>query len=281
MPGKVTDNVEGLMNPPKVAAGTGNPQRQKHLIVTGDDFGRNSRINEAVEHAHQAGWLTQASLMVNEPGVEEAARIAKRNPGLTVGLHLTLCDGLASCVSAITDRQQRLAHSPALAGLRYAFDSRLKPALQAEIAAQFEKFRGLGFQPVYWDGHTHLHLHPAVLKLSLPIATTERFRVIRLVREPGWGLLPVVFKLLSHAARGRLNQEKILYVDRVFGLRHTGQMTTRRVESLAASLPPGWNEIYFHPGAEPADLDYQVLTELLNVEGITLGSSRELIGENV
>ena len=167
------DHVGNVMNDPQVATRPADRQCRKCLIVTGDDFGRSAEVNEAVERFHRAGLLTQASLMVNEPGVEEAVRIARRNPGLTVGLHLTLCSGRASGKTPLADGRGFLPPSPAWAGLRYAFDRALRPALRAEIEAQFEAFAGLGFPPVYWDGHTHLHLHPAVFDLTLPVAVAH------------------------------------------------------------------------------------------------------------
>src|SRR6266705_6008158 len=65
----------------------------RRLIVNADDFGRSHSINEAVIRAHKEGILTSASLMVNEPAFEEAVELAKANPTLGVGLHLTLLCG--------------------------------------------------------------------------------------------------------------------------------------------------------------------------------------------
>ncbi len=48
---------------------------------------------EAVIRAHREGILTSASLMVNEAGFDEAVKLAKENPKLGVGLHLTLLCG--------------------------------------------------------------------------------------------------------------------------------------------------------------------------------------------
>src|SRR5688572_27024564 len=62
----------------------------RRLVVNADDFGRSSAINAAVFQAHREGILTTASLMVNEPGTEEAVDMARREPRLGVGLHLTL-----------------------------------------------------------------------------------------------------------------------------------------------------------------------------------------------
>src|ERR1039457_2620927 len=69
------------------------PVRHSRLIVNADDFGRSHSINEAVVRAHQEGILTSASLMVNEPGLDEAVALARENPKLGVGLHLTLLVG--------------------------------------------------------------------------------------------------------------------------------------------------------------------------------------------
>lgn len=245
----------------------------KQLILTADDFGRSAQINEAIERACEAGFLTQASLMVNEPAAEEAARIARQHPELCVGLHLTLCDGRASGVSALTDARGLLTSSPARAGLSYAFRPSLAEVLSAEIEAQFAAFRALGFAPSYWDGHTHLHLHPTILRLTLPIAAAQGFRAVRLVREPGpRALLPTIFRLLSEKAIPALRRYDIQFADRVFGLRATGCMTTAAVARLLEEVPDGTSELYFHPGAEPEELDYAALVPLLARKTITLRS---------
>src|SRR5215475_12435062 len=69
---------------------------RRRLVVNADDFGRSTSINQAVIRAHREGILTSASLMVNEAGFEEAVRLARENPRLGVGLHLTLLCGHAT-----------------------------------------------------------------------------------------------------------------------------------------------------------------------------------------
>ena len=246
----------------------------KQLILTADDFGRSPEINAAIERAHRAGFLTQASLMVNESAVDDAVRIARRNPNLCVGLHLTLCDGRAACASPLTDGAGLLPASPASAGLRYYFSPQLAVPLREEIRAQFTRFRALGFAPSYWDGHTHLHLHPTVFRLALPIAHQHGFRAMRLVREAGMpSPLTLIFLGLSQAAIHALVKHQIQFADRVFGLRDTGQMTTATLRRLLERLPIGLSELYFHPGAEPREPDYEALVPLLQRTGITLRTS--------
>jgi hopanoid biosynthesis associated protein HpnK len=246
----------------------------KSLIVTGDDFGRSSEVNEAIERCHEAGFLTQASLMVHEAAAEEAVRIARRHAGLCVGLHLTLCDGRAAAASRITNDAGRFITSPARAGWSYAFRPSLGEALRAEICAQFERFRALGLASTYWDGHTHLHLHPTILRLTLPFAAEHQFRATRLVREPGsWALVPQIFEWLSRAAIPRLQRHGIHFTDATFGLRDTGQMTTETVARLLQALPEGVSELYFHPGAEPGAIDYARLRAILGESEIALRTS--------
>lgn len=245
----------------------------KTLIITGDDFGRSARVNDAIARCHADGVLTQASLMVNEPHSEEAASIARRNPNLCVGLHLTLCDGLASQVSALTDSAGKFTASPASAGLRYFFRRSLRTALAAEIRAQFEKFRDLGLASTYWDGHTHLHLHPTILRLTLPIAREHGFRFLRLVREPKpRSPLGHIFAALS----ARVSGKDFAHADHVCGLRETGRMATADFLRLIDRLPDGLTEIYFHPGAEPAELDTGAIRAQLDAANIRLTSASAL-----
>ena len=220
----------------------------RRLLLTGDDFGRCAAINAAIEQWHRAGALTQAGMMVNEPGAEEAVEIARRNPKLRVGLHLTLCDGRASDGSA-------MGVSPTLAGLRFAFFPGARAWLRREISAQFAKFIRLGFAPTHWDGHTHLHLHPLVLRLTIPIAVAHGFRFTRLVREPGGrksarGILPRVFSILSANAAPKLRAAGIGFADAVFGLSKSGRMDLEEVRRAVRHASTGTTEIYFHPGAE-------------------------------
>src|SRR5262245_54457274 len=93
------------------------------LIVNADDFGRSHSINEAVIRAHREGILTTASLMVNEPGCDEAVALAREHPKLGVGLHLTLLCGHAAlgrdAIPGLIDERGAFPNNPALVGLHY------------------------------------------------------------------------------------------------------------------------------------------------------------------
>src|SRR5690349_5306101 len=88
----------------------------RRLIVNADDFGRSRAINEAVIRAHREGILTTASLMVNEPSCKEAVAMARDNPRLGVGLHLSLLCGRSAQphdrIPGLTDTEGNFTDNP-------------------------------------------------------------------------------------------------------------------------------------------------------------------------
>ena len=200
--------------------------------------------------------------MVNEPVAEAAIALAKEVPSLRIGLHLTLCDGRASDGTA-------LPATPAAAGLRYAFWPAASERMRTEIGAQFERFAEFGLRPTYWDGHTHLHLHPSVMAVALPLAQGHGFKATRLVREPGPpAVLPWIFRKLSERAIPRLRAAGIGFTDYVFGLRKTGRMEIQTFEEALKWSGRGSVEIYFHPGAETQLPDPREVAALLKPPGL-------------
>ncbi len=115
------------------------PEFIRRLIVNADDFGGSTAINQAVIRAHHEGILTTASLMVNEPGCAEAVRLARENPRLGVGLHLSLLMGRSALppekIPGLVDARGAFSRSPVGVGLRYFFRRRLRAQLRAEIHA--------------------------------------------------------------------------------------------------------------------------------------------------
>jgi chitin disaccharide deacetylase len=66
----------------------------KYLIVNGDDFGASPGINRGIQEAHERGILTSTSLIVNGSSADQAARVAKAFPDLSIGLHAVVDDEL-------------------------------------------------------------------------------------------------------------------------------------------------------------------------------------------
>ena len=254
----------------------GNRKSVRRLIVNADDFGLSSSVNEAVVRAHRDGILTTASLMVNEPGCAEAVNFAKQNPGLGVGLHLTLVMGHSALASdkipGLVNARGEFSDSPVGAGLGYFFNRNLREQLRAEIRAQFERFHATGLPLDHVNGHLHLHLHPVVFKILTEDAEELGIRQMRLTREPFWMDVPLgrgrrlyrashaaIFFCLSWRAQSTLRRNRIAHTRRVFGLLQNARVTAEYVLKLLPLLPPGDSELYSHPSLDKSNREFDAL----------------------
>src|SRR5262245_41572858 len=61
---------------------------QRRLVIQADDMGMHPAVSDGILLAHQAGVVTQASIMAGAPDAGRAARHATMS-GLAVGVHLT------------------------------------------------------------------------------------------------------------------------------------------------------------------------------------------------
>jgi hopanoid biosynthesis associated protein HpnK len=264
------------LSPSSGQSETGATPVLRRLIVNADDFGLSPSVNAAVVRAHRDGILTTASLMVNEPGFDEAVKLAKENPKLGVGLHLTLLMGHAALppekIPGLVNARGEFSNSPVSVGLNYFFKRRLREPLRAEIRAQFEKFRATGLALDHVNGHLHLHLHPVVFRILMEEAATFGIQRMRLTREPFWVDVPLargnrlyrashaaVYFFLSWSAQAALRRKNIRHTHRVFGLLQNARVDEAYVLKLLAILPPGDSELYSHPSLDQFPHEFAAL----------------------
>jgi chitin disaccharide deacetylase len=121
----------------------------KYLIVNGDDFGASHGINRGIIEAHRQGILTSTSLLVRMPGSEEAARLARAIPDLSVGLHVHFPSG----------------------GREPALDRPDADSWRVELHRQCRRFEELmGRPPTHLDSHYNVHRGPRLLPHFLSMA---------------------------------------------------------------------------------------------------------------
>ena len=282
---------------------------RRGLIVNADDFGLHESINEAVEHAHRAGILTSASLVVNGDAFEQAVAIAKRNPALSVGIHLTL------------NGERPVAPSGEVASLLDANSQRLHerhfkvcwevwwgaiPIEQVvrECRAQLRRFLASGLRPTHVDSHRHLHMFPPIFRALAPLLAEYRMWTIRWVRIPWFdytslNLPKALAVLLWEGLSGRLDR-RFRHPDYFVGFGKSGCIDAEYLRQILFHLPPGVTELSLHPGTDDAVLgrryavwrtvhhwacqweqEYQALLQpalkpLITTQGITLMSYTDL-----
>ncbi len=241
--------------------------RPPQIIVTADDFGRSSAINAAIIQAHREGILTSASLMVAGDAWEEAVALAHATPTLAVGLHLVVSGGPTVLspdrLPHLVDADGRFPDDPLRLGLRYAYSRAAQQELAEEIAAQFQRFTTTGLPLSHVDGHQHLHVHPVVFRLLLPLARRHGARGVRVPTDDlalalrhdrrgagakiGWAL---GLRLVSGWCRRRALRDGFVVADRVYGVFQSGRMTQDYVVKALRGTKASTAEFYFHPSLE-------------------------------
>ena len=252
------------------------PNSVRRLIVNADDFGRSRSINEAVVRAHREGILTSASLMVNGAAGGEAVALARENPRLGVGLHLTLLCGKSALppekIPGLVNPQGEFSNRPVGVGMRYFFKRSLRGQLRAEIHAQFDKFRATGLPLDHVNGHLHLHLHPTVFQILMEDAASLGIQRLRLTRDclsrsrrmtRGYWFYRVshaaIYEWLSRRARRPLQQRGIRHAQITFGLLQNARVDEEYFLQLLPELPPGDSELYSHPSLDEFKHEFDAL----------------------
>lgn len=126
-----------------------------YLIINADDYGYSAGVNYGIIDAHQKGILTSTTMMANMSGFEEGVLLAKENPNLGIGVHLTL-----TCGSPISDNVSTLINENKefhnLTFYEDKFEINLDELYQ-EWKSQIDKIISSGIQPTHLDSHHHVN----------------------------------------------------------------------------------------------------------------------------
>ncbi len=288
----------------------------RRLIVNADDFGLTAGVNRAIVEAHTNGIVTSSTLMASGQAFDDAVRLAKTVPQLSVGCHVVLIDG-----EPLLDAK-RLPSITSASGVRFrdglksfairALAGRLDPGeIEAEASAQIRKLQSHGIGVSHVDTHKHTHLFPAVLR---PLLRAARACGVRAIRNPFGPRKPLksselltrpnlwtryaevrILSTLASKIRDAVKREGVISPDGTLGIVVTGALDEKLFRGIAAIIPEGTWEFVCHPGYNDLDLksaktrlrasretELRLLTmpqarELLLQQGIELISYRNLI----
>ncbi len=254
------------------------------MIVTGDDFGLSTPVNDAIVKAHEKGILTTTSLMVSAPAAEDAIARAKNLPDLNVGLHLVLSHGKATSpateISNLAHEDGDLDNNMVRSGVMMFFDPDTKKQLEKEIIAQFEAYKATGLRLDHVNAHNHMHLHPTVFDLIIKIGKDYGLTAIRIPNEPPLESLIdgtkdkiqrqlryLFFKPFVSRMKKLCEENNIKTNDTIYGLHDSGHMDIDKLVRILPHIQEGVTEIYLHPaterwdGIEPAADGYEFEAE--------------------
>jgi len=237
---------------------------KRYIVIGADDMGRSSSVNMAVAEAHDNGAVTSASLMAGGEAFEEAAKIALNRGHLSVGLHVTLCDGKSvlkpSHIPDLVDQGNNFEKNPAKAWLRY-MRTGILPQIEAEVEAQFNRLEQAGIHITHVDSHHHLHMHPFIFGLLCSQASKRGISWIRLLNESlsvvmslrsfSRGLMPFIERVVF----GALNAYNLKIARKYdmnvachsLGLAWTGNINEKSFLDLLDCAEGPVEEIFTHP----------------------------------
>jgi predicted glycoside hydrolase/deacetylase ChbG (UPF0249 family) len=218
----------------------------KEVVFVADDLGMSAEVNDAILHAHCAGRLDGAALMMGQAGTHDAVRLARANPSLQIGWHVHLTDS-----QPVTTDRWPWGTSPARAGWAVGLLPSARRLMENEVARQWELFQSTGLACAFVNSHHHLHAHPFVYHAMRRVIGKTSPGWLRLGRPCFFSSRSVTEAALALGDQLFMNRRRRLSpwrtTDTLWGLDRLFRMDPREVRAALAGLPEGFHEFLFHP----------------------------------
>ncbi len=243
---------------------------KRRIIITADDLGIDSSINKGIIESYKNGVLTSTALLMNVPETHEGITLAKENPGLEVGIHLSIVEGISlrGMESTITDPLTYFDNKICMirdwkAFLKKYISSKINfHELEEELELQIQSFLRHYNSIPFVNGTQHMHLMPKVWKIILKLAKKYDVKAVRL---PGLTMpsklwlnkrLPflIPFQLLGELGKRNCRKSGIKYPKDVVGMQYSGKINEIRLLFLLKNIQTETLEIVMHPGYESLKL---------------------------
>jgi len=254
----------------------------KQIIINADDFGLCRGVNKAIVRAYTDGVLTSATIMANMPAAGEAVGLAKKLPGLGVGVHLNIFEGHPlsddTCVKCLLDADGKFCMSPAKLSLLSVVEGKIRNAIRTEFAAQIQWVINNGLKPTHLDSHKHIHTFPVIFSIVCKLAAQFGISAIRFTYEPGkicrdpWPCpgkggrkRAAIIRIMARI--NRLQNSSLLKTKVILGIAHTGKINVDFLKAVTLYNSAEIVELMIHPGyTDGLDVNKTRLVEQRKIE---------------
>jgi hopanoid biosynthesis associated protein HpnK len=244
----------------------------RRLIVNADDFGLTAGVNRAIVEGNRQGVITSATLMANAQASAAAIELAKSQPGLKIGCHVVLIDGvpLSANLLSLTNGSARFRSSLKRFAMAAVRKKVAAEEIEREVEAQLRKLQSSGITLTHVDSHKHTHMFPHVLRPLLRAARACGIRAVRNPFEPmrSWPGSMVLgtpglwlrsagvtaFGMFAAEFRRAIKEQGMASTDGTVGIAVTGLLDQQKLLRILEALPEGTWELVCHPGYSDADL---------------------------
>lgn len=260
----------------------------RRLIINADDLGVHAARSYGIFEAFEQGIVTSASLIVNGNDSEHAAMKARENL-LPTGLHINLTNG-SPCshgkhISTLVNRDGYF-YERSLLWTKLDQGEVKDTHIQRELHAQIQWFFKQRGTPTHVDGHHHIHVHPRITPILVPLLQSYGIRAMRIPEEPlspPWEVSSEHEQYIRCIA-GDAQKTRLFCVAHNIetptsfrGMALLGHASIAHLRTILKTLPEGTTELMVHPGHcrptdFPFDQDPQRETELHMLVNPTLPS---------
>ena len=249
--------------------------RPRRMIINADDFGLSRAVNRGILEAFRHGLLTSTTMLVNHNHFEDAVAIARQNPDLPVGIHLSLLWGRPVSdperVPCLVGRDGCFPRRLTVLARRHLLGRLVPVQVRREFGAQVRKFIDAGLPPTHVDTHKHVHCLPRIMEALGAVAAECGIDKVRLPVETGpprrrlpdgtpapratWrgvarrGLI----RLLCLRHRPILRAYGLRTTDHFVGIGHQDGLNSEVIRLILRSARPGVTELMCHPGYSDED----------------------------
>src|SRR5579875_91636 len=245
----------------------------RRLIINADDFGLTRGINRAIAELHDAGAVTSATLMASGPAFNDAVALARERPGLGIGCHIVLTDGLPvsppRTIPSLLAGDGRSLRPKLRTFLAALISHQIDPdEIEREAVAQIRRIQQAGLTVTHLDAHKHTHIAPPVMSALLCAAKKTGVHAIRNPFEQPWAFplsngttartsqIRLIQPLQrSFLKRPEIQSRDIRTTDGTVGISATGHLDEATLRNLLNALPDGIWELVCHPGYNDAELN--------------------------
>lgn len=235
----------------------------RQLIVNADDFGADAARNTGIIESIRAGAVTSISILPNGHAVLEAlASIGNpASENISKGIHFNLSEGkpLTAGLKRLVGPDGCFLGKKAARLLLMHSSSGLEEEIGRELRAQIEFFQNSNIRIDHLDGHQHVHLLPASLKIVLKEMREHGIPWIRIPHEPQHYLETLrlspaeieeaqFFSAHAAAARPYATTAGLSCPDHFRGLYYKGRLPAENWSHLFDDIGDGLVEFMVHPG---------------------------------
>jgi len=274
----------------------------KLIIIHADDIGMSHSVNIATIEAFKAGIVTCGSVMVPCAWFPEFAAYYRENPGLDVGIHLTLTSEWKYYqwgTVASRDKVPSLVDENGFMWRSYEeFVQHAKPEeVEIEIRAQIEQALKFGIKPTHIDTHMGtVFAKPEFFEIYCRLG--KEYNIIPMLIKPTPEIIERLKQMQSDLA-GKvgdvMSKTDMPYLDELVSAGSGDIFEEKKASYYNAiqNLKPGVNQIIVHLGMDDEELkhitnsymsryyDYKIFTDpetkkLIDKKGVKLIGWKEM-----